>query len=257
MTDPTKRFSTRVESYIKYRPGYPPAVIATLQDECSLTPASIVADVGSGTGILTEIFLKNGNLVYAVEPNDEMRAAGERLLRGYPGFHSIAGQAEATTLADQSVHFIVAGQAFHWFDPEKARLEFLRILKPGGWVMLVWNDRDSQTTPFLAAYENLLHKYAIDYPEVDHRRIDQAALSAFFGAGGYRTKAFQNQQDFNFDGIRGRLLSSSYAPEAGHPSYEPMLAKLMSIFQASQVEGQIAFTYITKMYYGQLSGEVI
>jgi SAM-dependent methyltransferase len=253
MIDPTKRFSTRVENYIKYRPGYPPSVIATLQDECSLTSASIVADIGSGTGILTEMFLNNGNPVYAVEPNDEMRAAGERLLQGYPGFHSLAGQAESTTLADHSVHFIVAGQAFHWFNPEKARLEFMRILKPGGWVVLVWNDRESQATPFLADYENLLQKYALDYPKVDHRRIDQPALSAFFGMGGYRTKAFQNQQDFDFDGLRGRLLSSSYAPEAGHPNYEPMLAELWTIYQANQVDGQVALAYTAKMYYGQLS----
>jgi SAM-dependent methyltransferase len=253
MIDPTQRFTTRVTDYIKYRPGYPSQVITALQDDCGLTPASPVADIGSGTGILTELFLKNGNPVYAVEPNDEMRAAGERLLRSYPAFHSINGRAEETTLGDQSVDFVIAGQAFHWFDPQKSRLECARILRPGGWVMLVWNDRDSQTTPFLVAYENLLHKYSIDYPKVDHRRIDQTDFSAFFGAGGYQTRAYHHQQDFDFDGLRGRLLSSSYAPEAGHRNYDPMLAELKTIFQANQINGQVGFAYITKMYYGRLS----
>jgi SAM-dependent methyltransferase len=253
MIDPTKRFLNRVENYIKYRPGYPPEVITTLKDECGLTPASLVADIGSGTGILTELFLKNGNFVYAVEPNDEMRLAAERLLAGYRQFHSVTGRAEATTLTDQSVDFIVIGQAFHWFDRPKARFEFTRILHPGGWVMLIWNDRETQATAFLAAYEQLLQRYSIDYPKVDHRQVDQAALADFYGADGFNSKEFRHQQDFDFDGIRGRLLSSSYSPDAGHPHYKPMLRELRTIFQAHQVNGWLAFGYITRMYYGRLS----
>jgi len=251
MLDPTERFSTRVENYVKYRPGYPPEVIITLQEECGLTPASLVADIGSGAGILSALFLENGNPAYAIEPNDEMRQAGERLLRNWPGFHSISGRAEATTLADRSVDFIVAGQAFHWFDLQKARLEFERILKSGGWVMLVWNEREIRITPFLEAYEMLLQRYSIDYPKVDHRQVDQAALSAFYGPGGYKTKTFRHQQDF--DGIRGRLLSSSYSPEAGHPNHEPMLKELETIFLAHQVSGRVGFAYTSKMYFGKLS----
>ena len=253
MNDPTRRFSSRVENYIKYRPGYPHGVIETLREACQLTPASQIADIGSGTGILTELFLKNGNRVYGVEPNDEMRSAGERLLQGYPGFHSVVGRAEATTLADQSVDFVVAGQAFHWFEHEQARAEFMRILRPGGWVVLVWNEREVDTSPFLLAYERLLQRYATDYAQVDHRQVDQVALGTFFGPGGFRLKTFLHQQDFDFDGIRGRLLSSSYTAEPGHPNYEPMLAELVEIFQTNQVDGQIAFEYKTKMYYGQLT----
>ncbi len=254
MTDPTQRFSSRVENYIKYRPSYPQAVVATLRDECQLTPASLVADIGSGTGILTELFLQNGNRVFAVEPNSDMRLAAERLLGGYPNFHSLDGRAEATGLPDQSVDFIVAGQAFHWFDREKARLEFSRLLKPAGWVMLIWNERQTSASPFLVAYEDLLQRYATDYTQVDHRYVvDEAVLSRFYGPGSYNLRTLSYQQDFDYTGLRGRLLSSSYTPEAGHANYEPMLAELLRIFQLHQVDGRIAFEYTTKMYYGHLS----
>ncbi len=253
MTDPTLRFSSRVENYIKYRPGYPPAVIETLREECRLTSESLVADIGSGTGILTEMFLRNGSQVYAVEPNREMREAGERLLAQYPRFHSVAGRAEATTLADRSIDFVAAGQAFHWFDRRQARAEFARILKPAGWVTLVWNDRDTETTPFLAAYEALLRQYATDYAQVDHKLVDEAALADFYGAGGFRLKTFRYRQDFDYAGLQGRLLSSSYAPETGHPNHGPMLAELSKIFRAHAVDGRVGFEYTTQMYYGQLS----
>lgn len=253
MSDSTKRFSSRVDNYIKYRPGYPQAVITTLQDECQLTTESTIADIGSGTGILTVLFLQNGNPVFAVEPNAEMRSAGERLLQGYPRFHSIAGRAEATTLAGQSVDFVVAGQAFHWFDHQKARVEFMRILRPDGWVMLVWNERETQASPFLVAYEQLLQRYATDYSQVDHRQVDQTVLANFYGAQGFKSKTFRHQQNFDHAGIRGRLLSSSYTPEPGHPNYNPMLAELAEIFHSYQVDGRIAFEYSTKLYYGQLN----
>src|SRR5688572_24438001 len=173
MTDVTRRFSGRVDNYIRYRPGYPDAIVETLRDDCGLTADSIVADVGSGTGILTEMFLRHGNLVYGVEPNREMREAAERLLAGYDRFRSVAATAEDTTLADASADVITAGQAFHWFDRQRARAEFARILKPRGWVSLIWNVR-SETTPFLTAYEQLLKVYATEYEQVDHRRIDES-----------------------------------------------------------------------------------
>ncbi|MGE0128873.1 MAG: class I SAM-dependent methyltransferase [Blastocatellales bacterium] len=251
MTDVTQRFSGRVENYIKYRPGYPKAVIETLQSECGLTPDSVIADVGSGTGILTEMFLRNGNPVYGVEPNREMREAAERLLKNYPRFHSVAAKAEETALDGASVDFIVAGQAFHWFDREKTKAEFIRILKPRGWVALVWNERVVDTTPFLAAYEQLLKDYSTDYEQVDHRRIDAGVIRDFFGSDNFKLKQFENIQVFDYEGLKGRLLSSSYAPEAGHPNYEPMIAQLERIFQEYQREGRVDFEYVTLMYYGQ------
>src|SRR5262245_39493585 len=253
MNDSTERFSSRVENYIKYRPGYPKDVIDTLSGECGLAADSIIADVGSGTGILTETFLRNGNAVYGIEPNDGMREAAERLLKDYPHFRSVAARAEETTLDDKSVDFITAGQAFHWFDRGKTRIEFVRILRPRGWVALLWNERVTTTTPFLVTLEQLLIDYSTDYEQVDHRRIDDEVIRHFFGSNQFRLKQFDNSQTFDYEGVKGRLLSSSYAPEEGHPNYEPMLAELERIFQAYQNEGRVVVEYVTQMYYGQLS----
>jgi ubiquinone/menaquinone biosynthesis C-methylase UbiE len=250
--DPTQRFSDRVENYVKYRPGYPAAVIDTLKVDCRLTEDSVIADVGSGTGILTELFLKNGARVFGVEPNREMRAAAERLLGGHARFTSVAATAEATTLPAHSVDFVTAGQAFHWFDRQQARQEFRRILKPQGWVVLVWNERRTKATPFLEAYEKLLLTYAVDYASVDHRLITDEIIAAFFRPGAFKLKVFESNQPQDFEGCQGRLLSASYTPRADHPNYEPRLAELRSIFDAYQVNGTVPFEYDTKLYYGQL-----
>lgn len=253
MTDVTQRFSTRVDNYIKYRPGYPHEVIETLRSECGLTADSIVVDIGSGTGILSEMFLRNGNEVYGVEPNQEMREAGERLLKDFPRFRSVAARAEETTLPDRIADFITAGQSFHWFDREKSRAEFARILRSPGWVALIWNERVTTTTQFLVAYEQLLKDYSTDYERIDHRRINHDVIRDFFGSDRFRLKHFNNSQIFDYEGVKGRLLSSSYAPETGHPNHEPMLAELERIFQAYQDDGRVVFEYVTQMYYGRLS----
>ena len=249
--DTTLRFSNRVDNYVKYRPTYPAEVLGTLKANCQFTHDSHIADIGSGTGILTRLFLQNGNSVFGVEPNREMREAGERLLRDFPHFQSVNGTAEATTLPDQSVDFVTAGQAFHWFNRARAKAEFLRILRPQGWVMFVWNDRQI-STPFLQDYEQLLRTYATDYEVVNHQEIDNQAFEDFFAPHGYRTKAFNNHQNFDFEGLKGRLLSSSYAPESGHPNHEPMLEELEKIFRAYHIGGKVDFLYLTTMYYGRL-----
>jgi SAM-dependent methyltransferase len=251
-TDSTKRFSSRVENYIKYRPGYPPEIIRLLRTGCGLSPASVVADVGSGTGLLTRLFLENGNTVFGVEPNPDMRAAGERLLGGFPRFKSVVGTAEATTLGDASVDFIVAGQAFHWFDREQARREFVRILKPAGWVVLIWNDRKTSSKPLLQDYERLLNTFASDYSAVNHSNVDPDAIQDFFNPGTFKLASFPNQQVFNFEGLFGRLMSSSYAPEPGNPKHEPMVTELASLFQTYERNGTVSFEYDTLVYYGQL-----
>lgn len=252
MKDSTKRFSSRVENYIKYRPGYPPDVLDLLKEKCGLTAASIVADIGSGTGILTELFLKHGNPVFGVEPNREMREAAERLLNTYPNFTSVSGTAEATALKNQCADFIAASQAFHWFDRERARREFLRILKPGGWVVLIWNDREL-ASPFARAYEQLLRTYGTDYEDVNHRHADAKVIGPFFGANGYERASFPNRQRFDAEGLKGRLMSSSYAPEPGQPKHVPMLAALNTLFSEHQTDGKVSFEYDTVVYYGQLS----
>jgi SAM-dependent methyltransferase len=254
MLDPTKRFSNRVENYVKYRPAYPPEIIGLLKAECGFTPASVIADMGSGTGILSEMFLHQGNRVFGVEPNREMRVAGEKLLAEYSKFSSIDATAEATTLVNSSIDFITAGQAFHWFDRESCRAEFARILKPEGWVALVWNGFRVETSPLNNAYQELVLKYGTDYQEV-RREIVGCDIESFYAPGACRCAAFEFQQGFDFEGLKGRLLSSSYAPEQDHPNYQPILLGLQEIFDANQTDGKVIFCYETELYYGQLSAK--
>ena len=253
MKDPILRFSSRAENYARHRPGYPSGVIETLTSQCGLANQSVVADIGSGTGILSELFLKNGNQVFGVEPNREMRQAGERLLKKYANFTSVDGTAEATTLPDRSVDFITAGQSFHWFDHNRARKEFARILNPGGCVALIWNERLTNTSPFLRAYEDLLQKYGTDYAAVDHRNVNAEAIAAFFAPQPFTLRKFESRQVFDFDGVRGRLLSSSYTPEPGHPTHQPMLEALRANFDTYQADGKVNFDYLTLLYFGHLA----
>jgi SAM-dependent methyltransferase len=252
-TDPTRRFSDRVADYVSTRPGYPSGVLDLLRAEAGLTPDTVVADVGSGTGLSAEPFLRNGNVVYGVEPNPDMRAAAEAFLATVPTFHSVAGSAEATTLPPTSVDLVVAGQAFHWFDAPKARTEFRRILRPGGFVALVWNTRQLDTTPFLRGYENLLRRFGTDYQEVVHTNVSPDALRAFFG-GDYRSVVLPNEQAFDREGVRGRLRSSSYTPPAGHPSHEPMLRELDRLFDEYNEGGIVRFLYDTEVHVGRITG---
>jgi SAM-dependent methyltransferase len=252
--DSKKLFSSRVENYVKYRPGYPVGVVETLRDACGLTPESQVADVGSGTGLLARLFLDYGCRVYGVEPNPEMRAAGDRLLAHYQRFSSLPGSAEQTGLPTAAVDFVTVGQAFHWFALDLAREEFIRILKPEGWVALVWNERRFEGSPLQRAYEELLHTYCPNYERVNHRNVqnDVGAMRTFFG-GPYQVAHYDNGQVFDYDGLKGRLLSSSYAPDPGDPQYEPMLAELRRIFDAFQKDGTVTMDYNTQVFYGRLA----
>ena len=250
-TNPTQRFSDRVENYIRYRPGYPPQVLETLRSECGLTPAAVVADIACGTGIFTRLLLENGNSVHGVEPNREMREAAERLLAGYPNFVAVNGTAEATTLADGTFDFATAAQAAHWFNLAKARQEFARILRPKGWAVLIWNERSTDASPFLRAYEELLLTYGTDYEQVRHEYTTDN-IGDFFNPTRFNTRIFDLRQDFDYAQLEGRLLSSSYAPMKGHPNYEPMLQELRRIFEAHNKGGRVAMEYFTRLYYGQL-----
>jgi ubiquinone/menaquinone biosynthesis C-methylase UbiE len=249
--NPTTRFSSRVDNYVRYRPGYPAEVINLLREECGLTKDSVVADIGSGTGKLAELFLKEGCEVFGIEPNKEMREAGERM--DFFNFTSINGTAEATTLPARSVDFVTAGQAFHWFDHKQCRAEFLRILKPNGWLVIIWNDRSGETTPFLADYEKLMLEFGTDYKEANHRRTDKPEVIEIFFRNPPQFKSFSNVQHFDFEGLKGRVLSSSYAPEAGQPKHEEMLVALKQVFDARQKNGQVDFEYDTHVYYGHLA----
>jgi SAM-dependent methyltransferase len=251
MMRPTERFSSRVENYTRYRPGYAQAAIDLLASRCGLSEASVVADVGSGTGILAGQLLASGARVLGVEPNDAMRAAAEAQLGAHERFRSIRATAEATTLAPDSVDLWVAGQAFHWFDVPRARREALRVLKSGSFCALLWNERPREAGAFLADYEALLLHYAPEYATITASRADEASMREFFG-GAMELATFPNHQTLDFEGLSGRLMSSSYAPEPGQPGHEPLMAGLRVVFRRHEHQGEIVFPYQTLVYYAQL-----
>jgi SAM-dependent methyltransferase len=248
----TKRFSNRVEDYVKYRPTYPEALIPFLQTTYGLTPDQRIADIGSGTGISAELFLKAGYAVTGVEPNREMREKSVELLASYERFTAQNGIAEQTGLAEGSVDGIIAGQAFHWFDRDKAKAEFKRILKPGGSVVLIWNERKT-VSDFERKYDELIIAHGRDYVKVDHRNIHTEDIEAFFAPDPVKLDVFANEQVFDFEGLEGRLLSSSYMPARGEEGYEAMIADLRNLFDRSQSDGKITIHYDTKVYVGRLS----
>ena len=250
---PTARFSDRVENYVRYRPGYPPEVLDLLRTECGLRPSHIVADIASGTGVFTRLLLENGNSVFAVEPNAAMREMGIQQLEslGSNRLVSVAGAAEETTLRSASVDFVTAAQAAHWFDLPRARAEFVRILRPEGWCALIWNERHLASTPFLRAYEQLLLTYGTDYQEVRHE-YTTLKIHEFFAPVLSEERVFSLRQQFDYEGLAGRLWSSSYAPLEGHPSYEPMMQELQRIFRAHAIDNVVEFEYDTRVFYGHL-----
>ena len=253
MSDPTSRFSDRVQDYVRWRPGYPAEVLAALRTDLGLLPAHVVADVGSGTGLLSRLFVENGNVVYGVEPNREMAAVAEADLGGTGRFHSVDGRAEATSLRDRSVDLVTAGQAFHWFKVPESRAEFRRILRPGGAVALVWNLRRLDSTPFLRDYEAFLHRWSNDYEEVSAQYAREESLRGLFGETGWTERRFDSAQHFDFEGLRGRLLSSSYTPKEGDPRRAAMLAALPAVFDAHARDGRVAFEYDTRVFMGRLA----
>lgn len=250
--DPTARFTDRVDDYAAHRPRYPRAVIELLRREIGLQPEWVVADIGSGTGLSSELFLDNGNIVYGIEPNRAMRDAAEARLADEPRFHSAGGRAENTGLADRGVDLAVAAQAFHWFDPATARRELLRILRPPGWTVLMWNSRRISETPFLRDYEQLLITHGTDYHDVRHDRARMAARLAPFFGGPFERRVLYNEQLLDFDGLRGRLLSSSYVPAADDPARKPMLRALEALFDEHQQGGSVRLAYDTEVYFGRL-----
>lgn len=250
-TDPTRRFSNRVDDYVKYRPSYPAEVVSWLQHQYGEDKHVVIADIGAGTGISSQLFLDAGYRVIAVEPNREMRERAQELLAGYPGLTATDGTAENTGLAAAGVDWIVCGQAFHWFDAPAAKAEFRRILKPGGLVLLLWNERLVET-PFEQEYEQLIGTYGRQYQSLNHRNVGMEQMAAFYDPQPVRLETFANRQVFDYEGLKGRLLSSSYMPLAGDDGYEAMLNGLRSLFERYQQAGQITIHYTTKLYCGAL-----
>lgn len=256
-TDATNRFSDRVQNYVKYRPGYPDEMVQLLLDENIISPGDSIADIGSGTGISAELFLRHGFKVFAVEPNEPMRKAAEEILQPYlenKKLVSLDGTAENTSLPDKSVDAVLCAQAFHWFNRDVFKKECSRILKPGGNVILVWNDRKTDSTDFLKVYEDFLQMFGTDYKQVNHKNVqDKNIFNDFFGKGNYREYTLFNYQDVDFEGLKGRVLSSSYMPGEGHKEYDYMVYVLKKIFQRYQQNGKVRLEYDTKIYTGKIN----
>jgi ubiquinone/menaquinone biosynthesis C-methylase UbiE len=251
MSDTVERFSNRVANYVKYRPGYPREILEVFRDEMGLTENSVIADVGSGTGISAKVFLENGNAVFGVEPNAAMRAAAGEFLKDFPKFKSVDGTAEQTNLPDASVDFVIAAQAFHWFDRDKTPREFRRITRAGGFVALIWNERQLDTNDFLREYEARLKECGTDYEKVRHDNLDQAIFEKAFDAE-FALKTFLNIQTLDYDGLKGRMLSSSYMPSEKDLRFAPMIAKLQRLFEKYAESGKIQILYSTNIFYTRL-----
>lgn len=253
MLDSISRFDNRVASYRRGRPSYPYAVLACLCEVYHLRPVACVADVGAGTGLLTRLLLTAGCTVYAVEPNAQMRHMAATQLGGHPGYRSSAGSAEATRLPAHSVDFVTAGQAFHWFQQDAAREEFRRILRPGGWVALVWNERRERGTPLLEGYQALVERFGEQIAQVDHAHVvDASTLARFFGAGGYATYTFEQRQPLSHSGLSDRLTSTSYMPGPDHAAYGALRQAIDALFVSTAVRGCVEMIYDTRLYVGRV-----
>ncbi len=247
-----------MEDYARYRPGYPRGLVSLLAQVCGLVPGWRVADLGSGTGLSALPFLNLGCTVFGVEPNAAMRRVAEARLGGREGFRSVAGSAEETGLPGASVELVVAGQAFHWFDPSRMRKEAARILGGEGWVALFWNTRrrdQGGADPFADGYEALLERWGTDYGRVRHDRMDPERLRALF-PGGFETHRLPNAQSLDLEGLQGRLRSSSYMPPEGHPDHEAMLAAAEGLFRATAEGGFVTLHYDTEVHVGRVAGDV-
>ncbi|MEE8046854.1 MAG: class I SAM-dependent methyltransferase [Dehalococcoidia bacterium] len=254
-TNSTSRFDGRAGNYVNFRPTYPQEVIETIIAKGALVPGSIVADIGSGTGIFAGLLINAGMDVFAIEPNEQMRLAAEQSLdpeAKEPHFHSIAGTAEQTTLADRSVHAITAAQAFHWFDPEPTKAEMRRIIKPNGWLALIWNQRDTRTD-FQQNYESILRKHVPDYDHLVHTRINDGTIAELFEDSSLETQSLLNRQILGLDGLLGRMSSSSYVPDPAEPAFGRIVDEMTDLFEMSQQNGKVAFDYDTQLFIGRLS----
>jgi SAM-dependent methyltransferase len=252
MNWPTQRFTTRAESYVRSRPDYPAAVLEALEADCDLSATAQIADIGAGTGIFTEQLLKRGFSVVAVEPNEAMRDSLVVLLGRYPALRTVDGTAEATSLPPQSVDMIVVAQAFHWFDPVATRREFTRVLRPGGSVALLWNLRDTESTPFLRGFDALLLRYAPEYPRLKTETVNESVLQSFFEPNGFKASTLYHEQRFDLLRLQELVRSTSYAPDIDHPNHAPMMTTLSDLFAAHESGGAVHIRYTVRLFCGRL-----
>lgn len=253
MSQTTERFSSRVANYIKWRPDYPQALYKALLEHGVLTPEAVIADIGAGTGISAQLFAAHNHTVMAVEPNQPMREAGQAALAKQPLVSWHNGTADKTGLPSHSADAVIAAQAWHWFDTPETKTEFKRILKPAGQVVLIWNDRITTGDGFSEVYEDALRYFAIDYDKVNHKQFGEDAFNQLWGNNKWKEITVDNVQHLTFEGLLGRVLSSSYMPDEQHPEFEFMKHVLKKIFLRYQENGTIAMRYNTRAFHGTLN----
>lgn len=247
------KFNGMGKVYSKYRPSYPLNFVDYLFTDVGMSQSSIIADVGSGTGILTRQLLEKGSNVYGIEPNADMRVIAETNLNNFPGFTSVSGSAENTTIDDNSVDYITVAQAFHWFDREKFKKECQRILKPEGKVILVWNTRDNENELVIENYE-VNRKYCPNFKGFSdgmYGKTNNDDFSDFFN-GEYETKVFLNNLIFDMDGFIGRNLSASYALKSNDAQYNDYVNELKKIYEKYSNNGQLIMPNLTRSYVGNV-----
>lgn len=251
--DSTQRFSDRVEAYLAGRPRYPAEIVDHLSACGALPRHGVIADIGVGTGLSAEPFLAAGFSVIGVEPNGLMRAAGAEFLARFPAYACRDGTADATGIADHAVDLVIAAQAFHWFDPSRFRAESLRIIRPGGWAALIWNDRDITATPFLAGYEDILLEFGNDYRAIRYKHQGTQAIPLYFGGTAPQVAEFRHHRTMDWGALSALASSASYLPAPGQPRHRELMDALRALFDAQADGGLIDMRYTCRIHAAPLA----
>lgn len=258
--NPTARFSNRVEDYAKYRPHYPSALLEMIRATLPISERTVIADIGAGTGIFTQCLLDLDTWIYGVEPNDAMRAYAEKDSIFHKTIENteiekvefVKGTSKDTTLESNSVDLITVAQAFHWFEPNETKNEFLRILKENGYVMILWNDRKIADSGFSFEYEEILRTHCTEYSVVTHKNLDESYIRSFYEPYTCTRFDYDNTQKVDFDSLFGRAKSSSYVPISDAAFMERIETELRSLFDRYQNNNTVDFEYVTTVYIGRI-----
>jgi len=249
--NPTGRFSGLADTYAKHRPGYPDAALDYIVQSCALGRRSRLVDVGCGTGISSRLFAARGFAVIGIEPNDEMRAraAAEPIVAALHVPQYRKGTAEATGLPDGFADAVLAAQAFHWFKADAALREFHRILRPGGHVALMWNERDERDD-CTAAYGTVM-RWGPEAAALEGQRGSAGEVLLHHPLFVDATRVvFGNEQPLDEEGLLGRAFSASYAPRKP-AARERFAAALRQVFADYQKAGIVVLRYETSVYVGR------